>query len=432
MKDKFYESAQEEQERFMDLLSKTDPLFAAKAAIFARHKFGMRSITHLTAAYIAKTVKGSNWARGFFERIVKRPDDALEILGAYKNINGSLHPIPNALKRGLSRALSKYSEYQIAKYKASSKDIKMVDAINLLHVSSEAIGKLITGNLKSPDTWEVAISKAGSESEKEWSRLIIEEKLGYFALLRNIRNIISKVKDENVLRTFFYQLTDENKIKNSLVFPFRYLSAIKAIYCETGRASTEARQAISMALDKCLGNLPDLGGETLVAVDCSGSMTCGKWNDSISYDETASLFAAALCKKSLADIIMFDSVARYLPINPSDSVLGIYQSMDFHGGPTDFSSIFRQANRKYDRIIIISDMQSWIGDTEKAFLEYKKTFKCSPHLYCWDVTGYGDTQFPENKVYNVSGISDKVFEIIPLLETNRYALISEINSVELS
>ena len=46
MKDKYYESAVQEQTRLVDLLSKVEGKFTAKAAIYARQKFGMRSITH--------------------------------------------------------------------------------------------------------------------------------------------------------------------------------------------------------------------------------------------------------------------------------------------------------------------------------------------------------------------------------------------------
>jgi hypothetical protein len=59
MKDKFYEAAKDEQARLTGLLTQVDPQFAAKAAIYARKRFGMRSITHFTSAWIAKNVHGS-------------------------------------------------------------------------------------------------------------------------------------------------------------------------------------------------------------------------------------------------------------------------------------------------------------------------------------------------------------------------------------
>ena len=45
MKDKFCEATKDEQARLTGLLTQVDPQFAAKAGIYARKKFGMRSIT---------------------------------------------------------------------------------------------------------------------------------------------------------------------------------------------------------------------------------------------------------------------------------------------------------------------------------------------------------------------------------------------------
>ena len=155
MKDKFYEAAKDEQARLTGLLTQVDPQFAAKAAIYARKRFGMRSITHFTSAWIAKNVHGSTWARKFFENVVQRVDDVTEILSCYATLNGSLHPIPMALKRGLAAALSGFSEYALAKYRGEAKALKLVDAVNLLHPRhSEALKALVAGTLKSADTWE--------------------------------------------------------------------------------------------------------------------------------------------------------------------------------------------------------------------------------------------------------------------------------------
>ena len=162
MKDKFYEATKDEQARLTGLLTQVDPQFAAKAAIYARKKFGIRSITHFTAAWIAKNVHGSTWARKFFENVVHRVDDVTEILSCYAALNGSLHPIPMALKRGLAEALSGFSEYSLAKYRGEAKVLKLVDAVNLLHPRhTEALKALVSGTLKSADTWESAISAAG-------------------------------------------------------------------------------------------------------------------------------------------------------------------------------------------------------------------------------------------------------------------------------
>ena len=78
-------------------------------------------------------------------------------------------------------------------------------------------------------------------------------------------------------------------------------------------------------------------------------------------------------------------------------------------------------------------MQGWIGrySPVKAFNEYKKEFDCNPYIYSWDLQGYGTLQFPENNIFCLSGFSDKVFDIMDLLESDKNALLNEINSIEL-
>lgn len=79
LEDKFYESGAKRQSRIESLVDKVDPLFAAKASIFARTEFGMRSVSHVVAGHIAGTVKGEQWTKRYFDRVVYRPDDMMEL-----------------------------------------------------------------------------------------------------------------------------------------------------------------------------------------------------------------------------------------------------------------------------------------------------------------------------------------------------------------
>jgi len=82
--DSYYEDASVTTDRVREkILALRDKRFAAKAAIFARNEFGMRSITHNVACEIAKEVKGENWTRPFFDKVVRRVDDITEILSCY-------------------------------------------------------------------------------------------------------------------------------------------------------------------------------------------------------------------------------------------------------------------------------------------------------------------------------------------------------------
>jgi hypothetical protein len=184
--------------------------------------------------------------------------------------------------------------------------------------------------------------------------------------------------------------------------------------------------SIEEALNKSLVNVPKFEGETLVVIDVSGSMK-GKPSD------IASLFGAIIAKKNNCDVMTFSNRAQYVSYNPSDSTISIRNSFHFSGGGTNFKDIFKVANKSYDRIIILSDMQSWIGyeTPSKEYNDYKKKFKCDPYVYSWDLQGLGTMQFPEKNVFALAGFSDKVFEIMKWLETDRNKLFKMIESIEI-
>lgn len=433
VEDQFYRSKGDTLKELDQYIEKF-PEFAAKAAIYARDNFGMRSITHATAAEIVRLVKGASWTKDFVANVVIRPDDMNNIVAAYMAKVGR-RPLPNSLKKGLAIAFRKFDAYQIAKYKQADKDVSLVDLVNLVHPIPQdknevALSKLIRDELVSENTYEAKLSKAGQSENKEeakaeaWRELLESGKIGYFALLRNLRNINDQAPD--MIDRACELLTKENLILRSRVLPFRFYTATEALLPR----STDRRivVAIQKAVDISLANVPKFEGKTLVVLDESGSMS-GKPS------EIGSLFAAALYKSNDADFMAFADYAQYGTFNPTDSVTTLARQMlSFNvGGGTNFHAIFNKIEKAYDRIIILSDMQGWVGyhAPTSDFAQYKKKFNCSPHIYSFDLQGQGTLQFPENQVYALAGFSDKIFDIMKLLETDKNALINTIEAISL-
>ena len=427
--EQFYRKESETLDKVKELIKKCDKEFVAKAAIYARTEFGMRSITHVFASELAKYINGEN-ARNFYNAIVYRPDDITEIISYHKANNGKLSA---AMKKGLALSFGKFDKYQIAKYKCEGKGISLLDAARMVHPkpiakNCEALELLAKGELKSFDTWESELSKAGEvdASEKDqfkkdvWIRLIKERKIGYFALLRNLRNILEQAPE--IIDEALTMLCDENLIKKSLVLPFRFTTAYDEIKKVNG--SSQVLRAINKAVDISLNNVPVFNGKTLVVLDVSGSME-GK------PAEIGSLFTSILAKSNNADIVTFSNYAQYCNVNLDDSTITLANSIHFSNGGTNFSSAFEILNKVYDRIIILSDMQGWIGyySPVGAFNSYKQRTGANPFIYSFDLNSYGTLQFPENKVFCLAGFSDKIFEVMRLLEEDKNALINRIKQI---
>lgn len=427
--DKYYQNSTDLFKELDSLISACDKLFCAKAIVFARKQFGMRSITHYAASVLARYIGGEPWAKDFYRAVVNRPDDMTEIIACHLNRK---QKITNAMKKGFAEALGGFDSYSLAKYRGENNQVKLVDVVNICHPKETeknggAITRLINGELKSFDTWESELSAAGNDenAKKEvWRRLLAENKLGYFALLRNLRNIIN-LGDKELKKMALSALINENAIRESLVLPFRFSTA----YNELSKVDADAMRQISRACEIACSNVPELSGKTLIALDVSGSMSWAHVSD------IAALFTAVLIKTNNCDIITFADNAKYTYVNPDDSLMSIKDSLVFASGGTNFIDVFNKANKRYDRIILLSDMQAWMGyggsRPSAAYNDYKRKYNPECKCYSFDLAGYGTLQLPEKDVYCLAGFSEKIFDIMKLFEEDKNALVNTINSIEL-
>lgn len=433
LQDEFYRTEKQTVARVRELVNKVnDPRFVAKAALYVRHQHGMRSVSHLVAADLAKSVKGARWTKSFFAQVVRRPDDAVEILACYLGAHG--RPVPNSLKKGLGAALARFDEHQLAKYRRDHATFKLVDTVNLVRPpSTAALSKLVKGELAPAQTWETQLTQAGEAESSEqvaaaksnaWAGLVRERKLGYLALLRNVRNILTHAPE--VVDELCAQLADERAVHRSLVFPFQFLAAVDVLQQGNLPHASRVMEALNAAVDHSLANVPKFEGSTLVALDSSGSMVGRP-------QKIGSLFAATLVKATGADLMLFSDDARYVSLNRRDTTLTAAASIPFISGGTNFQAIFKRANRAYDRVVILSDMQGWIGGGAPVsqFAEYQRRHAVTTRVFSFDLKGYGTMQFPQERVYCLAGWSDRVFELMQKLDHDPHALVREVEAMAL-
>ncbi len=446
-------SAGDDVNRVRDLVEslakRGDLRFAAQAALYARHTHGLRSITHVLAAEIAHIKGEFDWRKSFFDKIVRRVDDATEIVAYYLTTycaDKRSWTLPNAMKRGLGKALVRFDEYNLAKYQSKGKSVSLVDVVNLVRPkapSKSPIHLLMTGKIKEADTWESALSDAGKEDNvekakaSEWARLFKEKQIGYLACLRNLRNIIEQAPKS--VDAAIDLLTDEGAVKKSLIFPFQFLNARKAVSETEGDGTRAVLSAINKAMDIAMSNVPTFEGSTLIALDGSGSMDSPS-TKTMSCFEIGSLFAAVLLKANpTAKLLLFADKAAFKMPDTDNTIMAVRDEIErlrVNGG-TSFHVIFQAAQaaeKAYDRVVILSDMQAWIGvhTPDAAWKSYCVATKADPFIYSFDLAGHGTMQFPEKKVCAIAGWSDKVFDLMNTVEQDRHALVHAIEQVEVA
>lgn len=477
----FYEATGEREQRLIQALekvAKTDIPFAAKALVYARSVMGQRTVTHFGAAILAKFLSGSDLGVKFFSKrskkgntggIVFRLDDMFEIAAAYKALNPG-KPLSNAIKKGFKLALEMADEYELAKYQGKTRDISLVDIVNLVHPKPanekmEAVfQKLMKGELKQFNTVEDKNTKAGQvvadkvkageitedEAEKElaalkednYLELITNRTIGYLALLRNLRNLLNVTSSDNIqlVELACTMLTMPERVKQSLVFPHQIdlalevlLSERSSIKCDT-KAFNMVVKALNKAYDLAIPNLTELftSGKTAVVYDSSGSMSSsisiGKNKQgSEGAIKKAALIAATLSKGIGADVFHFANSCVPVSYNVEDTVNTLKTKFANEQGKvgfgTEFKSIFRTLGKNYDRVFIISDMQG--ADEIKRSADYGNA-----HIYSIDITGYGNTMFkPDSKVYQIFGYSADIYELIKKVEIDVNAVVKAIDEI---
>lgn len=63
--DKYYQSNKDIVEKLKVLIDECDTLFCAKAIVYARKQFGMRTITHIASSLIARNISSKKIRKGF-------------------------------------------------------------------------------------------------------------------------------------------------------------------------------------------------------------------------------------------------------------------------------------------------------------------------------------------------------------------------------
>lgn len=481
---RFYEKESERETRLATLIrtvGKKDPELVAKMLVYARTVMGQRSVTHAGAVAAITVLAGNPLGTRFFTKrdrkvnkggIVYRLDDMLEIISYYFLRNPG-KPLPNSLKRGFRQVLETADAYELAKYQAKGKEVSLVDLVNLVHPKpsekmQETFKQLMKGELKQFNTAEDKNTKSGQEvaaklksgeitkeeaetelkeaKAENWKELIVNGSIGYLALLRNLRNIANETTDV-VYAKALQMLTDEKRVRTSLVFPHQIDIAFEVLLSEGLKNPTRKVSlltAVNKAYELAIPNLTELfsHGRTAVIFDTSASMSSansarmGQKNINASAVEKAALIAATLSKAIGADMYHFASLTEKLRYNPLDSVntiknIGV-KSIGKVGHGTDFGSIFNTLEGKYDRLFIISDMQG--GDSIVRNSSYQTYIKKhgQPYVYAIDMAGYGTTMFKQDqKLINLFGYSADIYEMIKKAEINPKQILKEIRAIEI-
>lgn len=425
--EKFYGDTTNDLIKTANAVLESDPHFVANLARYARKEMHLRSVSHALTALIANNVKSKPYIKEVVSDVVERADDITEILSCYLGMYGK--PIPNGLKKALGAAFGKFNAYQIAKYNGGNKSVKFKDVLGLTHAKpkdseQEKLFKdIMNDTLPVAERWETELSAHGNNAES-WEKLIAENKLGYMAALRNLRNIVN-ANPKNIDKVFEL-LADKKAVLKSKQLPFRFFSAYREMQ-NVAKAGSKVFDTLETAIEHSIENLPKLKGKTVIAIDTSGSMDNNiSAKSKVRCDDIAKLLAV-MGAKMCEDVIVynFDTSIEKLHYSNRSGIISTAISIRSCGGGTNITLPLRvMLNNKIkaDRLIILSDNEinsgyrGYASSCQGYADEYR--LKVNPDLWVHavDLQGYGTQQFVGKNTNIIAGWSEKLLEFIDLAE----------------
>jgi hypothetical protein len=352
--DQFYESGQSIADRIKALVALVPAQEVADLAVEARTKFHLRHVPLLLVRELARRRNGifpGNLVGRTLSAVIQRADELSEFLSIYWA--DKRQPLSKQVKLGLAHAFGKFNAYQLGKYKGEDKKVKLRDVLFLCHAKPKDEAQaglwraLVNGTLATPDTWEVALS-AGEDKKATFERLIREGKLGYLALLRNLRKMLEVGIDETLVRAAL-----SSGAVGSKALPFRFIAA--------ARAAPRFEVQLDAAMAQAVQDLPKLPGRTVVLVDVSGSMdgALSAKSDLTRMDAACGL---AIMAREMCDDCRIFAFSIYVAEIPARRGMGLsdaIQSSMPHGGTMLGNAVAAiNANTPYDRLIVVTDEQS--------------------------------------------------------------------------
>lgn len=381
--DTFYEDGESIADRIKKYMKQVTPEQARSVLKEAKVENKLR---HMPLFLLVNMAKNGYLTAEDVANTITRVDDMSELLSLYwstdwKDSTGNTvknkHTVPKSIVKGIQKALPKFDEYQLAKYRGDRYDVSLKTVIKMTHpkpenAEMEALwGRAINGNLATPDTWEVGLTNCHTPAEKKefWTRMLTEKtekgfnKLGALALIRNLRNMQSVNVDEDNIRSAL------GSASMSKILPFQLVTA--------ARYTPQLEDVLETKLLESIDSMEKLEGDTVVLLDTSGSMRSplsGK-GETTCQDVAASMGAIirGVCNKSI--IYTFQEDIQVLPSGRKGFALIDCVRRAPSGGTSvidctnDAVRLYKEShNGKYPaRVIVVTDEQTNSDGTGRSW-----------------------------------------------------------------
>lgn len=448
--DNFYTAAESQLADVLAAARAVEPVFVAKAAVYARKAGVMKDMPALLAAYL--TSVDPVLATRVFSRVIdngRMLRSFVQIMRSGQVGRTSLGTRPKRLVQHWLESASLADLMAAATGNAPS----LKDIVRMVHpkpadAERRAFYGWLLGRpydvavLPQPiaafETWKKAPEcdlppvpfawlTAYPLSAEQWG--VLATRMGWQALRINLNTLArhGAFQVKGVTDAVVARLESDEALSKARVLPYQLLMALKA----AGNAvPLKVQAALEAALENALVAVPRIEGTVVVCPDVSGSMCLPLTGyrkgatTAVRCIDVAVLVASAMLRSNpKARVLPFECDVVPVSLNATDRIaVNAEKLAKIGGGGTNVSAPLNLLDReraKVDLVVIISDNQSWVdarrGGATQTMHAFRHLQRRNPKvkLVCIDLAPYGTTQAASSDdILNVGGFSDSVFDTL--------------------
>lgn len=452
----YYVKGTEHLAEVTELCNKVDPIFIAKAAVYARESGYMKDMpAFLTAILVGQGEL--ELVKKIFHRTIDNGKQLKNFAHIIRSGVVGRKSFGTATRNIMRNWLENRYDNQLFN-DAIGGEVSMADLIKMVHpkpknerrsafyayligkkYAFEALPELIQHyeNFKNGKTKEVPnvnfqyLTSLGIDSSI-WREIARNAKWTMTRMNINtfVRHEVFEGKfGKELIKLVAKRLANRDEIQKARAFPYQLFAA----FLMTEDAPRAITLALQEAAEIACENVEVYNGNVVICPDVSGSMSAtitgnrGSASSKMRCIDVAALISSVYLRKSnLARVLPFAGRVVPIKLNSKDSIMTNAKKLAaIGGGSTECSEPLDLLNREkadVDLIIIVSDNESWSG---KFFLRDQAT----PLIHVWneiktrnknakmvliDIQPGKTAQAPESipDILNIGGWSDQVFDII--------------------
>lgn len=442
------------------LIRENDPDFVAKLALFLREQLPLERLSHLLTAELALQYGSQDWAGRLAATVIQQPAALPEWLSCYSCLSGQrrtgryVRP-GRVIRKRLAGLFDTLDEYQFLRYDRHMQS-KLREILLLLRPKAKdaahriLFSRMVKDLLPARISWEqelVALHLQHYDSielkqmilRDKWKELISSFRMGYTALLANVRPVLLVGVSGKVLKLAAEYLGNAAAVVRSSQQPYGLLNTYRELKEMQQGGCGMLMESLEKAALHSAWNIPGFSEEMriVIAMDVSNSMRRPVREGSLVQRYDIGPLLGMLLQERCRQVMTGILGNTWKPVElTSKAVLAGVNTFHTREGEAGYATnghlVIEDLLKKglmMDKVFLFTDCEQWNSrpfnqssgaDLRSAWRAYRQLAP-QAKLYLFDLAGYGKKPLeilPEG-VHLIAGWNERIFRTLKAVERGK-------------